>query len=147
MKKQIIRLSESDLHKIIKESVNAILNEAKYSIDYTEYIEDEIELWEVDLSEELIEFLEDYDDKIYDTVSVKIEIDNEPYNSGNYWTPPSGGVAFVDCEVDTDGRFKAILPDNLYSEFISTVYKYVDNNSTRYEEEVESNNEWKGYDY
>ena len=141
MKKQIIRLGESDLHKIIKESVKAILNETKYPSDYT-ILEDEIELWNITMSDKLIEFLEDYDDKIYDTVSVAIEIFNAPYDSGDYLTPPYGGVDFNGCEIDTDGKFKAILPDNLYSEFKDAVYKYVYDNSTHYEEEVKRNNEW-----
>ena len=34
--KRRIRLTESDLHRIIKESVNAILNEGNYEGDYEE---------------------------------------------------------------------------------------------------------------
>lgn len=36
-KKQIIRLTESDLHRIIKESVNKVLKEGAYDMNSTEY--------------------------------------------------------------------------------------------------------------
>ena len=35
--KRIVRLTESDLHKIVKESVNRVLREAAYDINSTEY--------------------------------------------------------------------------------------------------------------
>ena len=37
MNKQIVRLTESDLHKIVKEAVNRILKEAEYDIDDDRY--------------------------------------------------------------------------------------------------------------
>lgn len=36
-KKQIVRLTESDLHRIIKESVNKVLKEGAYDMNSTEY--------------------------------------------------------------------------------------------------------------
>jgi hypothetical protein len=37
MNKKLIRLTESDLHRIVKESVNRILREASYNINSPEY--------------------------------------------------------------------------------------------------------------
>lgn len=144
--KKVIKLTESELKNIIKESVKKVLNETKHlheSFNDSEYIKDEIELWELDLSEEVSDFLEDYNGKEYDTVSVEVEVINEPYNSGDYWTPPSGGVRFSDCKVDTDGKFKAILPDKLYDDFTSAVYDCVYSHSEDYEEQIKHDNEWR----
>ena len=124
-----------------------VLNETKYLNESfnsdIECIEDEIELWEVGLSDEIIDFLEGYNGKEYETVSVKVEINNEPYDGGNYWTPPSGGVSFNDCEVDTDNIFKKILPDKLYDDFTSAVYSFVYDNRDYYIEQVKRDNEWR----
>ena len=40
-KKQVIRLTEADLHRVIKESVNRVLNERIVDRDGQDYIEDE----------------------------------------------------------------------------------------------------------
>ena len=37
MNKKLIRLTESDLHKIVKESVNRVINEAAYNMNSSEY--------------------------------------------------------------------------------------------------------------
>jgi hypothetical protein len=39
--KQIIRLTESDLHKLVKESVNKILKEVQRIPDPSDYLDDE----------------------------------------------------------------------------------------------------------
>ena len=129
MKRQIIRLTESDLHEIIKESVNQILKES--SSNYHDYVS--IDLLNVDFGDErLEEFLGSLTEM--PEVSVKLEFDIEPYDPGDYWTPPYGGYAnIVDCTPDEDGYYKKIIPEELYQCFIDGVEKYVDENHEEYE--------------
>lgn len=131
MKKQIIRLTESDLHEIIKESVNRILHES-YSHS-EEYIM--VDVNDVNFEDERVsDFLYDNQDKELPEVSVKIEFEIEPYDPGDYWTPPYGGYArIVDCTPDEDGYYKKIIPEELYQCFIDGVGKYVDDNHEEYE--------------
>ena len=72
MKKQIIRLTESDLHNIITESVNRILNES--SSHSEEYIM--VDVYDVDFKDERVSYLlDDNQDKEFPKVSVKLEYD------------------------------------------------------------------------
>ena len=134
MKKQIIRLTESDLHNIITESVNRILHES-YSHS-EEYIL--IDVDDVDFKDERVsDFLYDNQDKEFPKVSVKLEYDIEPYDGGDYYTPPSGGYAnIVRCEPDEDNQFKNIIPQELYQSFIEGIESYVYSNSDEYESQL-----------
>ena len=134
MKKQIIRLTESDLHNIITESVNRILHES-YSHS-EEYIL--IDVDDVNFKDERVsDFLYDNQDKEFPKVSVKLEYDIEPYDGGDYYTPPSGGYAnIVRCEPDEDNQFKNIIPQELYQSFIEGIESYVYSHSEEYESQL-----------
>ena len=68
MKKQIIRLTESDLHNIITESVNRILNES--SSHSEEYIM--VDVYDVDFKDErVLYFLDDNQDN-HHTIAIHI---------------------------------------------------------------------------
>lgn len=114
------------------------------SYDYTECIEDEVYISETNVSEQLINFLNDNDIED-DAVNVKIYIDVQPYDAGDYLTEPSGGVSYDGCDVDIDGKFKQVLPDELYIEMVSAVREFVEMNSDTYVERVENNNEWDSH--
>jgi hypothetical protein len=111
------------------------------SYNNVECIEDEINISDTNGSDILFDYL--YENNITDDiVSVKVYVDNEPYDAGDYYTPPSGGASYSHCEVDVDGKFKRILPDEIYSELVSAVEEYIDRHSDDYAEQVEDNNEW-----
>lgn len=134
MKKQIIRLTESDLHEIIKESVNRILHESSsYSEEYIM-----VDVYDVNFKDERVsDFLYDNQDNELPQVSVKLEYDIEPYDGGDYYTPPSGGYAnIVRCEPDEDNQFKNIIPQELYQSFIEGIESYVYSNSDEYESQL-----------
>lgn len=136
--KRTIRLTESDLRQVIKESVTKILNESYCN---TKCIEDEINISDTNGSDILFDYL--YENDITDDiVSVNIYVDNEPYDAGDYYTPPSGGASYSHCEVDVDGKFKQILPDEIYSELVSAVEEYIDRHSDEYVEEFVEYNDW-----
>ena len=134
MKKQIIRLTEQDLHNIITESVNRILNESFSHSE--EYIM--VDVYDVDFKDDRVSyFLDDYQDKGLPKVSVKLEYDIEPYDGGDYYTPPSGGHAsIVSCEPDYDSQFKNIIPQELYQSFIEGIEDYVYSHSDEYESQL-----------
>ena len=97
----IIRLNENELFNLIKENVRKVLRE--YSYDTAEM---QIEVGELDLPEELYELLEDN----YEYVTVRVEYEIEPYCSGDWDTPPSGGCAEIhNYTIDPDGDFKNII--------------------------------------
>ena len=134
MKKQIIRLTESDLHNIIKESVNRILNESDSNSE--EYIM--VDVYDVDFKDERItDFLDDNQDKGLPKVSVKLEYDIVPYDEGDYYTPPGGGYAsIVSCEPDYNNQFKNIIPQELYQSFIEGIESHVYSHSDEYESQL-----------
>lgn len=144
MKKNIIRLTESELKKLIRESVKSIIAEANgYN---TEYIS--VDLCYVDFdNEELGDFLDSLDETP-DQVSCELEYSIEEYDKGDYWTPPSGGYAdIVDWSIDTDGVFKNILPPELYEIFIQSVSNYISNNTDAFAESIYDGYENYGSDY
>ena len=133
MKKNIIRLTESELKNLIRESVKSIIAEANgYN---TEDIS--VDLCYVDFdSEELGDFLDSLDE-YPDQVSCELEYSIEEYDRGDYWTPPSGGYAeIVDWSVDTDGVFKSILPPELYEIFVQSVSSYISDNTDSFAEKI-----------
>lgn len=58
MNKKVIKLTESDLHKIVKESVNMVLNESYeeeyYQMGYTQGIESTIEWLKTHINDYLV---------------------------------------------------------------------------------------------
>lgn len=142
MKKNIIRLTESELKTMIKEAVTKIITESPfYRKPPVQNDIIEVELMDLEFSNpKLDEFFEDA--QCPETVSVRVEYTVEPIDHGDYWTPPSGGeVEIENMEVDYDGVFKGIIPADLYQSFVSEVQSYVNNNWDRYSENYEE------YDY
>lgn len=136
MTKKTIHLTESELKTMIKEAVNKILTESqKY---YTWDIN--VDIGDIMFEGDLDNFLEGIYENEKDTpgsVSVVLEYKMEPYDAGDYWTPPSGGGCdIIDFEVDPSGKFKSIIPNALYEEFITVVSKYVNKNMELYCEEI-----------
>ena len=132
MKKNIIRLTESELRSMIKEAVTKIIKESSYNSYDVEvdmyYIVDYC-------TPQLDDFFEEAD--CPETVSVELVYEIEPYDAGDYYTPPSGGDANIyDYRIDTDGKFKSILPPELYDSFIKSVESYLDNNLDEYREKI-----------
>ena len=73
MKKQLIRLTESDIHSIIKESVHSILKEYDYEDGHPygwpdDYLDDELD--DVYVDEHEISKLEDYASGIIDVANM-----------------------------------------------------------------------------
>lgn len=139
--KQIIRITESELKNIIKESVKRILKEKS---NFKKIIKESskgtkifyIELFHIDFTNpELEEFFDEND--IPESVSVNMKFDYHSYDSGDYYTAPSGGYAtLTNYVVDYDGKFKKILPPELYKSFIHDVNTYIEKYSTEFEEDM-----------
>lgn len=138
MRKNTIRLTESELKTMIKEAVSKIITESPlYRKSPVQEGIIEVDLMYLEFSNpQLEEFFEDA--KCPETVSVRVEYTVEPFNRGDYWTPPSGGeVEMENMEVDYDGVFKNIIPADLYQSFVSEVQSYVNDNWDRYSENYE----------
>lgn len=136
MAKKTIHLTESELKTMIKEAVNKILTESqKY---YTWDIN--VNMGDIMFEGDLDNFLEDmYENEmdVPESVSVVLEYEMEPYDAGDYWTPPSGGGCnIIDFEIDPSNEFKSIIPNALYEEFITVVSKYVNKNMESYCEQI-----------
>ena len=132
MKKNIIRLTESELRSMIKEAVTKMITESSESIYYAD-----VDMYDVSnyCTPQLDDFFEEAD--CPETVSVELVYEIEPYDAGDYYTPPSGGDANIyDYRIDTDGKFKSILPPELYDSFIKSVESYLDNNLDEYREKI-----------
>lgn len=121
MKKNVVRLTESELKAFIKEAVHNIISEASNN-KWDSYMS--IDLYDIDCDDEelgaFFENLEEYPD------SVEVGIDYEiiPYNGGDYYTPPSGGGAeLTNYELDVYNTFKEIMPEDLYQRFLGYVDK------------------------
>ena len=97
-----------------------------------------VDVYDVDFKDERVSyFLDDNQDKELPKVSVKLEYDIEPYDGGDYYTPPSGGNAsIVSCEPDYDSQFKNIIPQELYQSFIEGIENYVYSHSEEYESQL-----------
>ena len=74
MKKKVLRLTESDLHNIIKESVNTILNEISYNTVSSA----------VNKMDDLVQYnrADELGKKYNDKYTI---LDNRPYDSKNSW--------------------------------------------------------------
>lgn len=131
MEKNIIRLTESELKTMIKEVVTKIIKEASYSTDTIE-----VELYYLDFTDpKLDEFFEDAE--CPENVLVELQYDIEPYDGGDYWTPPSGGYANIyGYNIDCDNTFKKIIPPELYNSFLQSVEDYLNKNCDEYSERL-----------
>ena len=132
MKKNIIRLTESELRSMIKEAVTKMITESSGDIYYAD-----VDMYDVSnyCTPQLDDFFEEAD--CPETVSVELVYEIEPYDAGDYYTPPSGGNANIyDYRIDTDGKFKSILPPELYDEFIQAVKKCIEDNIYDYHEKI-----------
>ena len=139
--KQIIRITESELKNIIKESVKTILKEQSSIKKIIKESSKETKIFDIDLfhidftNPELEEFFDEND--IPESVSVGMRFDSNSYDSGDYYTPESGGyVTLTDYVVDYDGEFKKILPPELYKSFIHDVNTYIEKYSDDFEEDM-----------
>lgn len=143
-RKNVIHLTESEFKHMITETVKKIF-ESYGNGERTERFD--LNLADVDMFEnqELEEYFED--NNTPDTVYVSLTVYEEPYDSGDYFTPPSGGErSFENCEVDIDGKFKRLLPENLYHIFISEIVSYLESNYDEYMDKIPYDdwnyNEW-----
>lgn len=125
MKKNVVRLTESELKAFIKEAINNIISEASNN-RWDSYMS--IDIGDIDCDDEelgaFFENLEEYPD------SVEVGFDYEiiPYNGGDYYTPPSGGGAeLTNYELDVYNTFKEIMPEDLYQRFLGYVDKAFSN--------------------
>lgn len=148
MKKNVIRLTETEFKKLIKESVKQTLNEInekKYlheSYNSYETLNIIVDLSEVDLNEIISETL--FENGINDNeVNVTLYFENTPNDRGG------SGLLYVECDVDTDNKFKGVLSNELYDEFVEAVSNYVEYNSDDYAEIAQDEmyyNSYKEYD-
>lgn len=133
MKKQIVRLTESDLHNLIKESTKRIL-------EYTTYSRSDYESGEesttVDVGETFLdEFDEVYDedecneifDALYDEfregteVDVEYSIDNIDPDSGYYGTTTVDKLWMADENVFTRMAQQGLIPSDLVKPLIKAI--------------------------
>lgn len=121
MKKNIVRLTESELKAFIKEAIHNIISEASNN-KWDSYMS--IDLYDIDFDdEELDEFFENLEE-CPDSVEVGIDYEIIPYDGGDYYTPPSGGEAnLTNYELDVYNTFKEIMPEALYERFLTYVEK------------------------
>lgn len=135
MKKQLIRLTEGDLHKIINESVKKILNEMGSNTTTSYATVDVGDI--IDAGNEVLcdWFETECPIDAPNEISIKFEYEIIPYDGGDYYTPPEGGYAEIhNYEMDGDDTYKAIMPTEIYQLFVSEVNSYVDSNLERFEE-------------
>jgi hypothetical protein len=133
MKKNIIRLTESELKAFIKEAVHNIISEASNN-RWDSYMT--IDIGDIDCDDELEEFFDNLEE-CPDTVEVGIDYEIIPYDRGDYYTPPSGGEAeLTDYELDVYNTFKDILPEDLYQRFLGYVDKAFSNQIDDYLMEI-----------
>lgn len=124
MKKNIIRLTESELKAFIKEAVHSIISEASNK-SWDTYMS--IDMGDIDYDDELADFFDNLEE-CPDTVEVGIDYEIIPYDRGDYYTPPSGGEAeLTNYELDVYNTFEDILPEDLYQRFLGYVDKAFSN--------------------
>lgn len=108
---------------------NYPLVESKHlSGDYTTSISiDEIPITDSAISEWFFDNLEE----VPNTIDINISYEDTPYDGGDYWTPPSGGLSMTGYEI-IDNDLTAYLKQNLspkqYKKIISDIYKYIERN-------------------
>jgi hypothetical protein len=124
MKKNIIRLTESELKAFIKEAVHSIISEASNK-RWDSYMS--IDMGDIECDDELDEFFDSLEE-CPGTVEVGIDYEIIPYDRGDYYTPPSGGEAeLTNYELDVYNTFEDILPEDLYQRFLGYVDKAFSN--------------------
>lgn len=141
-RKNIIRLTESEFKKLISESVRNIVEDFHKSFNYgtnEQNVRFDFDLYDL-LSngfqnQELEEFFSYANAP--KTVDVSLTVNVQSYDEGDYDTAPYGSdMAFVDCEVDVDGKFKEFFKKNnmeeLYNEFVKEIYSYLQANFENY---------------
>lgn len=150
-RKNIIRLTESELKTLISESVKNILKESgvrknNKSSDISKNFD--VDLYDVEFSNpELDEYLSELEN-LPETVEVVLHFREVPYDKGDYYTPPSGGYAELeDYDIDSDGTFEKLLPPELYQHFIEDVSNYIDENASDFESEAFEEYDEPEYDY
>lgn len=132
MKKNVIRLTESELRGLIQESVKKILSESMGGSEVSEYIP----LDNLDLDDTLLDFF-DTCDRCPEEVEVTINYTYEAPYHGDYDNAPyAGGVDINDWNADASGIFRGILPNELYGQFIDAVNTYMDENLSDIENEI-----------
>ena len=152
-----ITLTESQLHNLIKESIKSILKES-----YTSF-EDDVEIsTDITYSDNRIDrfFYDLYDSveynvfELYDTVTCHVNIQGtSEYFSGSYDEPPYTNEEFdtYKIDVDIDGRFKKIMPEDLYKTFVNDIRKYIEKNESDYinfeDYEPDTYDEWRDSRY
>ena len=125
MKKNVIRLTESELKAFIKEAVHNIISEASNN-RWDSYMS--IDMHNIDCDDEELEEFFDNLEECPDSVEVGIDYKIIPYDRGDYYTPPSGGEAeLTDYELDVYNTFKNIMPEELYQRFLGYVDKAFSN--------------------
>ena len=149
-RKNIIRLTESELKTLISESVKNILKESGIrKINESSGISKnfDVDLYYVEISNpELDEYLSELE-TLPETVSVLMNFNEEPYDAGDYYTAPSGGYFELEnYEIDTDGAFKRIIPQNLYQSFIQDVASYIDSHANEFESQMDSDDYESDFD-
>lgn len=134
MKRNVIRLNESELKAFIKEAVHNIISEASNN-NWDRYMS--IDIGYIDYDDEELEEFFDNIEECPDSVEVGFDYDIDPYDPGDYWTPPSGGGAeLTDYELDVDNAFKGIMPEELYQRFLGYVDKAFSNQIDDYLMEI-----------
>lgn len=133
MKKNVIRLTESELKAFIKEAVHNIISEASNK-RWDSYMS--IDMGDVECDDELADFFDNLEE-CPDTVEVGIDYEIIPYDRGDYYTPPSGGEAeLTNYELDVYNTFEDILPEDLYQRFLGYVDKAFSNKIDNYLMEI-----------
>lgn len=125
MKKNVVRLTESELKALIKEAVHNIISEASNN-RWDSYMS--IDIRDIDCDDEELGAFFDNLEEYPDSVEVGIDYEIIPYNGGDYYTPPSGGGAeLTNYELDVYNTFKEIMPEDLYQRFLGYVDKAFSN--------------------
>lgn len=125
MKKNVVRLTESELKALIKEAVHNIISEASNN-RWDGYMS--IDIRDIDCDDEELEAFFENLEEYPDSVEVGIDYEIMPYNGGDYYTPPSGGGAeLTNYELDVYNTFKEIMPEDLYQRFLGYVDKAFSN--------------------
>ena len=113
----------------------SIIAESYYSDTVT--YEEELPIDEIEFSNaELVDFFDmDYfENGNPHEVNIRLSFSVEPYDSGDYLTPPSGGdMNMEDCQIDSDNTFKKVLDARLYNMFISDVKNHINSHLDEYE--------------
>lgn len=130
---------DNALKSVLKEFKNNYrLNEISDYLDNKEYC---IDILDIEFPDPIERILEEVADKNYRTVSVNVIFRIYPYDKGDYYTEPSGGPEYETCEVDVDGKFRNIIPEEYYEAFKECIAVYVEDKSDNYYKDFPNNDE------